>query len=67
MPAEIIGRVFCGDTMEAAEPFLDATVVGIDIVDVKIRGVRIWIAGLRQDVGRNPCFLVSRNNKKYWV
>ena len=28
-PAEIVGQVFRGDTVEAAEPLLEATVVGI--------------------------------------
>ena len=39
--------------MEAPEPLLEATVVGIDVVDVKLGRARVGFTGLRQDVGRD--------------
>lgn len=35
-PAEIIGQVLGGDAVEAAEPLLEAAVIGVDVVDVQM-------------------------------
>src|ERR1035437_8021415 len=53
-PAEIVRQVFRGDAMEATQPFLQSAVVGIDVVEVKIRCFGVRFAGHRQDVCRDP-------------
>src|SRR6186713_1545210 len=52
-PAQIVGEIFGGDTMEAAHPFFEPSVIGIDVVDVKIGRLRAWLARGRQDVDRD--------------
>src|SRR3954466_10864856 len=52
-PAQIVGEISGGDTMEAAHPFLEPSVIGIDVVDVKIGRLRAWLARGRQDVDRD--------------
>ena len=37
--------------MEGTQPFLEAAVVGIDVVDVEIGRSRVGLAGRWQDVG----------------
>jgi hypothetical protein len=39
-PAKVVGQVLRRDAMEGAQPFLEAAVVGIDVVDVEIRRLR---------------------------
>ena len=53
-PAKIIRQVFGGDAMEAAQPLFQAAVVGIDVVEVKIRRLWVGLARHRQDVSRDP-------------
>ena len=37
-PSEIVGQVLGGDAIEAAEPLLEAAVIGVDVVDdVQVR------------------------------
>src|SRR3954454_21789494 len=50
-PAEVIGQVLRRDAMEGRQPFLEAAVVGIDVVDVEIGCLRAWLARHWQDVG----------------
>src|SRR3954447_12155292 len=50
-PAEVIGQVVRRDAMEGTQPFLEAAVVGIDVVDVEIGCLRVGLAGHWQDVG----------------
>src|SRR3954451_14359931 len=52
-PAQIVGEIFGGDTMEAAHPFFEPSVIGIDVVDVKIGHLRAGLARGRQDVERD--------------
>src|SRR3954462_11679042 len=52
-PAQIVGEIFGGDTMEAAHPFFEPSVIGIDVIDVKIGRLRAWLARSRQDVDRD--------------
>ena len=53
-PAEVVRPVFGGDTMEAAQPFLQPSMVSIDVVEVEIGRVRVRLAGSRQDMRRDP-------------
>src|SRR5271165_654554 len=50
-PAKVIGQVLRRDAMEGTQPFLEAAVVGIDVVDVEIGCLRVGLAGHWQDVG----------------
>src|SRR3954462_12439850 len=50
-PAQIVGDIFGGDTMEAAHPFFEP--IGIHVVDVKIGRLQAWPAWGRQDVDRD--------------
>src|SRR3954454_25212645 len=50
-PAQIVGEIFGGDTMEAAHPFFEP--IGIDVVDVKIGRLQAWLAWGRQDRDRS--------------
>src|SRR3954463_15647830 len=50
-PSEIVRQVFRGDAVEAAQPFLQTAMVGIDVVEVKIRRRWVWFARHRQDMG----------------
>src|SRR3954451_11018075 len=52
-PAQIVGEIFGGDTMEAAHPFFEPSVIGIHVVDVKIGHLRAGLARGRQDVDRD--------------
>src|SRR3954451_21320468 len=52
-PAQIVGEIFGGDTMEAAHPFFEPSVIGIHVVDVKIGRLQAWPAWGRQDVDRD--------------
>jgi hypothetical protein len=36
-PTEIIGQVLGGDAVEAVEPLLKTAVIGVDVVDVRLR------------------------------
>ena len=38
-PAEVAWQVLGGDAVEAGEPLLEAAVVGVDVVDVQMRGL----------------------------
>src|SRR5208282_1302352 len=49
-PAKVIGQVLRRDAMEGTQPFLEAAVVGIDVVDVEIGCLRVGLAGHWQDV-----------------
>ena len=33
-PAEIVGKVMCGDAVETAHPFLESAIVGIDVLNM---------------------------------
>ena len=50
--------------MEATQSFLQATVVGIDVVVAKIRRFRIGFAGSRQHVGRDPGLVREGDNRR---
>src|SRR3954453_17965160 len=50
-PAEVIGQVLRRDAMEGTQPFLEAAVVGIDVVYGEIRRLRVGFTGHWQDVG----------------
>src|SRR3954468_10673065 len=50
-PAQIVGEIFGGDTLEAAHPFFEP--IGIHVVDVKIGHLRAGLARGRQDVDRD--------------
>src|SRR3954451_7956341 len=50
-PAQIVGEIFGGDTMEAAHPFFEP--IGIHVVDVKIGHLRAGLVRGRQDVDRD--------------
>src|SRR3954454_13005407 len=50
-PAEVIRQVLGRDAMERTQPFLEAAVVGIDVVDVEIGGLRVGLARHWQDMG----------------
>src|ERR1019366_8307794 len=63
-PAEIVRQVFRGDAMEATQPFLQSAVVGIDVVEVKIRCFGVRFAGHRQDVCRDPSAPRAGNNSR---
>ena len=49
-PAEIVRQIPGGDAMEAAEPFFEPFVVGIDVVEVVVRRQRIWLSRPRQNM-----------------
>ena len=49
-PTEVGLKVFGCDAMEASHPFLEASVVGVDVVDVEFRLFGLWGAGRGQDV-----------------
>ena len=49
-PAEIVWQIGCCDAVEAAHPFLEATVVGVDIVDMQVRRLGGGPARSGQDV-----------------
>jgi transposase-like protein len=40
--------------VEAAQPFLQSVVVGVDVIEVIIRRLAGWLAGLGQDMRRDP-------------
>jgi hypothetical protein len=44
-PSEILGKVLCGDAVEAGQPLLEAAVVGVDIIDVKVRPAGVGFPG----------------------
>src|SRR5271166_3596197 len=50
-PAKVIGQVLRRDAMERTQPFLEAAVIGVDVVDVEIGCLRVGLAGHWQDVG----------------
>src|SRR4051812_10828247 len=50
-PAQIVGEIFGGDTLEAAHPFFEP--IGIHVVDVKIGHLRAGLARGRQDRDRS--------------
>jgi hypothetical protein len=47
-PTEIVGQVLGGDGVEAGEPLLEAAVVGVDGVDVQMRGLGGRLSRRRQ-------------------
>ena len=49
-PAEVGRKVFGGDAVEAPEPLLQSTMVGVHVVDVILRRLRLRIARRGQDV-----------------
>src|SRR5271163_3730920 len=49
-PAEVGRRVFGGDAVEAPAPLLQSTMVGVHVVDVILRRLRLRIARRGQDV-----------------
>lgn len=53
-PAEIVGQVLGGDAVEAAEPLLEAAVVGVDVVDVQVRRRRRRLSRRGHRVEWNP-------------
>lgn len=53
-PAEVVRQVLGGDTMEAAQPFLEPSMICLDIVEVEIGRVWVRLAGCRQDMCRIP-------------
>src|SRR5277367_1157813 len=52
-PAEIVWQVFRRHAVEAAQPFLQPAMVSVDVVEVVIRRLARWFAGLRQDMRGN--------------
>ena len=52
-PAEIVGQVLGGDAVEAVEPLLEAAVVGVDVIDVQVRGFEGRLARRRHDMEGN--------------
>src|SRR5277367_1738860 len=50
--------------MEAAQPFLQAGMVSIDVVEVKLRRLWIWFARHRQDVCRNSSPACESHNRR---
>ncbi len=58
----MVRQVFRGDPMEAAEP-LQPSVVGIAVIDMKIRSLRVGLAGRRQDVCRDAGLAGKRDNR----
>src|SRR5215213_8908048 len=42
------------DAMEPPQPLLQPPMVGIDVVEMKVRRERVWFAGSRQDMRRDP-------------
>jgi hypothetical protein len=55
-PSEIVGQVLGGDAVEAVEPLLEAAVVGVDVVDVQVRGLGGRLSRRGRGVERNPGF-----------
>ena len=53
-PAEVVRQVLRGDAVEAAQPFLQPAVVGVDVVEMIVRRLAGWLARLRQDVRGDP-------------
>ena len=49
---EIFGR----DSMEGAQPFLETTVIAVDVVDMQVGSLRPRLTGRGQDLARNVCF-----------
>ena len=52
-PAEIMVKILGGDTVEWAQPRLEAPMVPVDIVDVEMWGLGTRAAGGGQDVARD--------------
>jgi hypothetical protein len=53
-PAEIVRQVLRRHAVEAAQPFFQSAVVGVDIVEVIIRRLRRRLARFWQDMRGNP-------------
>ena len=53
-PTQVVREVGGGDPMEAPDPFLEAAVVGIHVVDVQIRCLRQRNARRGQDMELDP-------------
>src|SRR5208283_1846942 len=66
-PAKVVGEVFRGDAVEAAHPFLEATVVSVDVVDMEIGRLWTWFAGRRQDMRRDACLAGEGDNRRATV
>ncbi len=49
-PTEIVRQVLGGDAVEAAQPFLQSAVLGVDVVEVVVRRQWVWLARPRQDM-----------------
>jgi len=52
-PSQIVGQVFGGDAVEAAHPFLETTVIGVDVVDMEMGSSGLRLAGSGRDVKRD--------------
>ena len=55
-PSQIVGQVFGGDAVEAAHPFLEATVIGVDVIDMEMGSSGLRLAGSGRDVKRDVGF-----------
>jgi hypothetical protein len=55
-PAEVVWQVLGGDAVEAVEPLLEAAVVGVDVVDVQMRGFGGGLSRRRHGVEGNSSF-----------
>jgi hypothetical protein len=62
-PTEVGLEVFGCDAMEASHPRFEASVVGVDIVDVEFRLFGLWGAGRGQDVDFELARLAKGNPK----
>ena len=52
-PSQIVGQVLGGDAVEAAHPFLEPTVIGVDVVDVEVGRLGAGLARRGHDVDRD--------------
>ncbi len=51
MPPTQVGRkIFGGDAVEASHPLFEASVVGVDVVNMELRFFGLGVAGRRQDM-----------------
>src|SRR5208283_232225 len=49
-PTQVGRKIFGGDAVEASHPLFEASVVGVDVVDMELWFFGLGIAGRRQDV-----------------
>ena len=62
-PSKVIVEIFGGDAMERAQPFLEATVIAVDVVDVEIGCPRPWPAGRWKDVAGDFCLACEGDDR----